>query len=105
MKIIGLMLTWNNLEFFKRALKQALDFCDEVILVEGCHSKYYPKRSTDGTCEYIETIRNLPKLVVRDFNFGGLYNHVQLRIRQEFPKDSAFYEPGNWIINWDDDKS
>jgi len=103
MKIIGLMVTWNNLEFFKCALKQALDFCDEVILVEGCHSKHYPRRSTDGTCEYIETIRNLPKLTIRDFYFKGRYNHVQLKIRQEFPKKSVFYEPDNWIMYWDDD--
>jgi len=103
MKIIGLMLTWNNLEFFKCALEQALAFCDELILVEGCHSKHYPRRSTDGTCEYIETIRDLPGLKVRDFNFNGKYNHVQLLIRQEFPKKSALYEPGNWVMHWDDD--
>ncbi len=103
MKIIGLMLTWNNLEFFKCALKQALEFCDEVIVVEGCHSKHYPKHSTDGTCEYIETIRNLPKLKVKDFDFKGRYDAVQRAIRLETSKTSKFYKEGNWIFHWDDD--
>lgn len=103
MKIIGLMLTWNNLEFLRCSLPQALSFCDELIVVEGCHSQQYPKRSTDGTCEYIESIRGLPKLRVMDFAFKGRYDKVQRQIRQEIPRESVLYEPGNWIIHWDDD--
>jgi len=103
MKIIGLMLTWNNLEFFKRSVHQALGFCDELIVVEGCHSEQYPKWSTDGTHRYIETIRNLPKLRVIDFEFRGRYDTVQRRIRSEFPKTSEFYKQGNWVFHWDDD--
>lgn len=103
MKIIGLMVTWNNLEFFKCALEQALSFCDEVIVVEGCHSQQYPKYSTDGTCEYIESIKGMPKLRVMDFDFIGRYDTVVRRIRQDFPKTSKFYKPGNWVAQWDDD--
>lgn len=103
MKIIGLMCTWNNLEFFKCALEQALSFCDEVIVVEGCHSQQYPQRSTDGTCEYIESIKGIPKLKVMDFDFVGRYDLVQRRIRQNFPKMSEFYKPDNWVTQWDDD--
>jgi len=103
MKILGLMCTWNNLEFFKYSVHQALNFCDELILVEGCHSRQYPKHSTDGTCEYIKSIKSLPKLKIMDFDFEGRYDKVQKRIRQEFPKESALYKPGNWIFNWDDD--
>jgi len=104
MKVIGLMVTWNNIEFFRYSVKQALNFCDELILVEGCHSMKYPKHSTDGTCEYIETIKETPKLVIRDFDRGGTYDKVQNRIRRDFPKESALYETRNWIIQWDDDK-
>jgi len=103
MKIIGLMLTWNNLEFFKCSMRQALGFCDELIVVEGCHSQQYPRRSTDGTCEYIETIRNLPKLKMMSFDFKSRYDVVQRAIRLEAPKASEFYEEGNWIFHWDDD--
>ena len=103
MKVIGLMCTWNNLEFLRCSLPQALSFCDELILVEGCHSGNFPKRSTDGTCEYIETMKESPKLVVRDFDFIGRYDKVQHQIRQSFPRESALYEPGNWVFHWDDD--
>lgn len=103
MKVIGLMVTWNNVEFLKCSIKQALSFCDELILVEGCHSMKYPKHSTDGTCEYIKTIKESPKLVIRDFDCGDRYDKIQLQIRQNFPKESALYKPDNWVVHWDDD--
>ncbi len=102
MKIRGLMLTWNNLEFFKCSLSQVLKFCDELILVEGCHYQKYPKRSTDGTYEYIQNLDH-PKLIVRDFNFKGRNNIVQWKIRDSFSRDSHLWKPGNWVVQWDDD--
>jgi len=105
MKIIGSMFTWNNLEFFKCALKQALEFCDEVVLSEGCHSHQYPIRSTDGTCEYIETIKNHPKIKFVEFEerFGSRYDMTMLQMRGDYPKLSPLYKPGNWIFCCDDD--
>jgi len=103
MKIIGLMLTWNNLEFFRCALEQALSFCDEVVLVEGCHSKQYPKRSTDGTCEHIQTMKAHPKLRIVDFDNRGRYDYTQRHIRMECPKMSQYYKPDNWVVFWEDD--
>ena len=103
MKIIGLMLTWNNFEFFRCALKQALDFCDEVLLIEGCHSSSYPKYSTDGTCEHIRSIKH-PKLKV--FNVGhrfDRYDKNQRVLREEIPKRSQYWKPGNWLFYLDDD--
>lgn len=102
MKILGVLLTWNNIEFLKCSLKQALEFCDEVILVEGCHYKKYPKRSTDGTYEFIQSLDH-PKLVIRDFNFQGRNDIVQWKIRETFSKQSDLWEPGNWVAQWDDD--
>jgi len=103
MKIIGLMVTWNNLEFFKCAVTQALEFCDEVILVEGCHSMQYPERSDDGTVEFIQTLRTHPKLKIMDFTRGMIYDRVQRIIRQRYPKQSRYYKSGNWVFQWDDD--
>lgn len=57
-KIIGYLLTWNNLELFKYSLDQALELCDELLVVEGCHYKKYPKRSNDGTVEYLNKIKD-----------------------------------------------
>ncbi len=67
MKILGVLFTWNNLPFFKRSIEQALNFCDEVILAEGCHFKKYPKISTDGTSAFIQEIKDHPKLKIIDF--------------------------------------
>ncbi len=102
MKILGVMFTWNNLEYFKRSLRQCLDFCDEVILVEGGHLKNYPKGSTDGTCEYIQTLDH-PKLVIKDFDFTGRNDIIQWKIRDTYSRGSDFWEPGNWVCQWDDD--
>ena len=103
MKIIGLMLTWNNLEFFKCAVHQALEFCDELILVEGCNSVQYPQHSDDGTIEYIQTIKAHPKLRIMNFTHLDRYDYTQCQIRKEHPKISRYYKPGNWVFHWDDD--
>jgi len=104
MNILGVILTWNNLEFFKCALNQSLSFCDEVIVVDGCHIDGYEKHSTDGTIEFINSMRNHPNLVIiDDFNFTGRNDIVQCKIRSEYAKQSKYWKPGNWIIQWDDD--
>jgi hypothetical protein len=104
MKIIGLIMTWNNLHYFKCAIKQILDFCDEVIVVEGCHLTGYPPRSTDGTCEYIEKLHG-PKLkIIQDFKLEkGRYDTFQCKLREKYAKESKYWKPGNWILQWDDD--
>lgn len=106
MKIVAVMITWNNLEFFKRALAQALDFCDEVLLAEGCHTRKYPERSTDGTCEYIQMIKGHPKLKVFEFDrnkFGSLFKRIQWLTRQALIDRADLFAPGNWYTSWDDD--
>jgi hypothetical protein len=99
------MLTWNNFEFFKCALTQALFFCDEVIVIEGCHLNGFSKQSTGKTREYIQTIKN-PKLVVIDiqnFDYKIRNNLLQCQLRETYLKQSKYWEPDNWVIQWDDD--
>ena len=105
MKIIGILLTWNNLIFLKYSLKQALQFCDEVIVVEGGHSKHHEIKSTDGTREHLKSIKD-PKLKLYfadELNYTGRYDNVQCSIRQFALRESTYHKPGNWIIPWDDD--
>lgn len=102
MKIIGVILTWNNIRWIKHSLPQALEFCDEVILIEGCHSQNYPKHSTDGTYEYVRNF-NHPRLRIFDFAQNDRYDIVQRRLRQNMPKRSQYWKPGNWVLYWDDD--
>jgi len=109
MKILGGMTTWNNFEFFKYSLKQALDFCDEVIVVEGCHSRQYPKHSTDGTVEYLNSLKH-SKLKVLDFDYkkygleGKRYDLVQCKIWNLINSSFKSWKPGNWLVRWDDDR-
>lgn len=103
MKIIGLMLTWNNLEFFKCSLQQALDFCDEVWVVDGCHSRAHLWHSTDGTYGYLKTFRH-PKLIFVDVDrIHNRYDKVQRFLRDGIPKRSELWKPGNWVFQLDDD--
>lgn len=103
MKILGVILTYNNLEFFKCALEQALDFCDELILIEGGHLQNRPKRSTDGTVEYIQTISNPKLVIIDDWEYKGRNDDVQCYLRENYANQSPLWEPGNWICQWDDD--
>lgn len=102
-KIVGYILTWNNLEFFKYSLQQALEFCDKVLLIEGSHFQKYPKRSTDGTIEFINQMKRHKKLRIFDFNFKGRNDVVQQKIRLALLKYARFCKPGSWLIPWDDD--
>lgn len=104
MKIIGAMVTWNNYEFFRRSFAQMKEFCDDVVLVEGCHSQRFEQHSTDGTAEYVQALADHSDVKVIPFELKGRYDIVQRRIRQEAPKRSPLYEPGNWLIHWDDDR-
>lgn len=103
MKIIGLMLTWNNLEFFKCALQQALDFCDEVYVVDGCHSRKYLWHSTDGTYEYLKAFKHNKLKFVDIKRHGDRYDRVQRFLRDTVPKKSRYWQPGNWVFQLDDD--
>ena len=96
-KIIGILLTWNNLSFLKYSLQQALEFCDEVLLVEGSHFKKYQKRSTEGTVEFLQTMKNHPKLRVFDYYIEGRNDVVQLKIRTLILRYSKYCKPGNWV--------
>lgn len=95
-KIIGYLLTWNNLKFLKYSLDQALEFCDELLVVEGCHYKKYPKRSNDGTVEYLNKIKDHPKLKIFDFSFKGRNDVVQLKIRLALYQYFKYLKPGSW---------
>lgn len=104
MKLIGILLTWNNLEFLRCSLAQAIDFCDEVIVVEGCHSRQYPIRSTDGTVAYLKQFHKHPKVRLYFVRFRwGRYSKTQVRLRRNLIQRSRYYTPGNWIVQWDDD--
>ena len=108
MKVLGAIVTWNNLEFFKLSLRQALDFCDEVIVVEGCHSHQFPRHSTDGTVKYLESFSH-PKLRVLNADYAKLglegkrYDRVQCHVFNIINSSFSSWQPGNWIIQWDDD--
>jgi len=109
MKILGRMLTWNNIEFFKYALKKALDFCDEVVVIEGCHSRNYPRHSTDGTVEYLKSFRH-PKLKILKPDWDGLakkhwqYWMVQCDLCNLAIKSFDFWNHDAWIMGWPDDQ-
>ncbi len=103
MKILGVILTYNNLEFLKCSLNQALDFCDELILIEGCHLQNYPKNSTDGTCEFIQTLSHPKLVIIEEFPFKGRNDEVQCKLREFYANQSSLWEVGNWICQWDDD--
>lgn len=103
-KIIGLLMTYNNMNFFKCAVQQMLGFCDEVILIEGSHFKQYPKRSNDGTYEYIKTLKHSKLKIIQDFKrTSDRYDVVQRNLRKKHSEESKYWQPGNWILQWDDD--
>jgi hypothetical protein len=105
MKILGICCTWNNAEFFLRSATTAAEFCDELVISEGCHSGRYDQRSTDETVRYAEHLTGAyPNIYpAPEFAREGRYDHVQGYVRNEILQASRLYKPGNWVFHADDD--
>ena len=97
------MLTWNNLIFFKYSLQQALSFCDEVWVIDGCHFYKYPWHSTDGTYEYLKNYKHEKLKFVDIERVVDKYEKVQCLLRTKTPRMSSLWKPGNWVFQLDDD--
>ena len=71
-KIIGLMTVWSAEPFIEPALKQAIEYCDEVIIAVGPHSNElvpYEDNTMEIVSKYLsDTVKLVP------VQFGG--NHI-----------------------------
>jgi len=100
MKIGGFVMVWNEIEYLKPMLEQAQEFCDYIVVAEGCHMPNKEPRSTDGTVEYLE-----------QFDFDTIEVHNKENLRYDYYQcqilntayDMMIEEGCEWIRDFDAD--
>ena len=99
-KLGGIIQVYNEANYFPYALKQAEQMCDEILIFEGCHSQWYPPRSTDGTVDMVVDSGHPYTLV--GANPGIRYDAMQMNIL--WGGVQAMKDRGcDWFRIWDVD--
>ena len=103
-KIIGLICGWGCEDFIEPALKQAVEYCDEVLVNISPHAeilrKYYD-HSYDIAWEFSK-VNNKIKLI--DYDRPDVHANVKSTILNIMLSQSELFEVGNWIWTLDIDE-
>src|SRR5579872_640835 len=100
-KFIGLICAWGVEDWIKLAITQAINFCDEVIVSVGPHCNQVEKYE-DKTFEICKSFENQIKL--EPVIYTGNHNTTKAKTMSAMLKNSAFFNPGNWVILLDVDE-
>lgn len=112
MKTAAIICLWNDQYWAPYALKQASDFCDDVFVVEGCHSQQFPERSTDCTrdiavkaSEECGNVHLLELPFTRDENdiTSQRYDHYQAAVWNWLLQQVKNQTGAEWFRPWDAD--
>jgi len=107
-KIIGLLVAWAAEDFITPALKQASEYCDEVLVNISAHSQALNKfkdLTEDKTVDFLMTHdKNNVKLV--DMKNLRMTNHSTSKaaIFNAMLGKSQYFEKNNWIWTLDVDE-
>jgi glycosyltransferase involved in cell wall biosynthesis len=88
MKKYGLLICQNAMPEILRCI-ESIHFCDEIYVCDG--------GSTDGTYEYLKSVKDIYKLKLFERAFDNMLNQRNFLL-EKIPS-------GNWIINIDQDES
>jgi len=100
-KIIGLLTAWGTEDWIRPAIKQALEYCDEVMVVVTAWTpelKKFEDRTRDICKEY-------PQLTLLDYDVQKTAtNHAICAALNHMLKNSRSFSPGNWVWILDADE-
>lgn len=100
-KIIGLLTGWGVEDWIRPAIKQALEYCDEVVAVIAPFTPEL-KKFEDNTYNICKEYLSVKLL---DYKLSG--KSVQEEACGVFNlalKNAALYSPGNWVWKLDSDE-
>lgn len=100
-KIIGLIIAWGVQDWIRPALKQALEYCDEVIVVV---SPFGPtlRQYEDDTYNICKEYKGIKLLDYEPQTTNT--KHANCDIANHMLKNSSLFSPGNWIWVLDADE-
>jgi len=100
-KIIGLMTAWSVEDWIRPAVRQALEYCDEVLAVV---SPFAPqlRRFEDKTCDICKEYNGLKLL---DYESKETYIRSAIAdVLNHMLKNSDLHQVGNWVWILDSDE-
>jgi len=101
-KFVGLMTAWCSEPWIEPALKQAIEYCDEVNVCVYCHSPELNKFE-DNTADIVKKYKNKVKIL----NYRKkCKNHsiCKADILNTMAHNSKLFEAGNWLWILDSDE-
>lgn len=100
-KFIGLICAWAVEDWIELSIKQALSFCDEVIVSIGAHCESL-KKYEDKTLEICKSFEDKIKLV--DVDYAGRHSTTKARTMNRMLQSSKYNEIGNYVFLLDADE-
>lgn len=103
--LIGLMTAWNAEDFIEPCIKQAIEYCDEVIVCISPHSEAM-KAFEDKTEEIALAYRNKVNILrlVTKIGDKSFHSSTKAGILNNMLTKSKLFEVGNWIFILDVDE-
>jgi len=100
-KIIGLLTAWGAERWIRPAIKQALEYCDEVMVVVAAFGPQFRKfeDNTYNICKEYHDIKLLDYEVKQRF-----VNRITAEVHNYMLEKSELFLPGNWIWIMDVDE-
>lgn len=93
-KIIGLINAWYSERWIAAAIEQALQYCDEVIVAIGAHSKSLASLK-DKTYEIASRYKD--RITLLDSSMLRFHDRSKADTLNRMLKASEFRQNGNWI--------
>jgi len=101
MKFIGLVTAWGCDRWISKAIEQALNICDEVIVSVGPHSNVM-KQFEDNTLNICESYGDKIKMV--PVVFKSFHGDTKAATMNRMLEYSSLFDIGNWIWLLDADE-
>jgi len=92
-KLIGLIGVWGVESWIRPALKQALEYCDEVIVCVAAYSESL-KRFEDNTLEIAMSFKDVK---VVSFTGASTLTRTRPQILNKMLKESEYFTIDNWV--------
>lgn len=93
-KIIGLLNAWYSERWIAAAIEQALQYCDEVIVAVGAHSKSLASLK-DKTYEIASQYKD--RITLLDSSMSRFHDRSKADTLNRMLAASKFHQKGNWI--------
>ena len=93
-KIIGLLNAWYSERWIAPAIEQALQYCDEVIVAVGAHSKSLASLK-DDTLKIASQYKD--RVTLLDASMSNFHDKSKADTLNRMLSKSKFRQKGNWI--------